>query len=378
MKDIKKFHVTLPIIRKKVNKPKTATFKGYLHFVCNKYGVIFDWKIEFTRITVDLMTTEAWFKSKSVESNFFRRETLFGKIGLKQIPRPTTQDHLLKELNPSQIEKVNEYFNNRDLYKSTIKNIIAVLKGSNKRGEAKKPNSAEMVIDSDGAIKNFTILLDHLIMDKGVLYNSAMIGAKELPFYEFVCLNKQIKAAFEYMQSPKTLGDWNTYLIGIEKYYKEFNEDCEMVEFLTSKARTKFTSNIEKIEKLPFNFKNKGDYKKDFIRCHIYEVKHLKAKILEAIRDNVDNEKRKEKEVESYLSMISDPDNFIPLPQELHNRFDSNLFTYRTNGLVKPLNEDGRFYVEQRMSERFKRIPDEFLTRRRKQYLEYRNQNTIV
>ena len=361
---MRRYHIEILIIRSDFNKTNSSKFKGTLNFVSNKYGVIFDWKITFDEVWIDLFTTKSWFKEKT--TSFKRREALFNKLGLKQVERPSKSSNKLYKLNIEQIEQVNNYFNNRKEYNSTIKNILPILKGNNPGGEAKNPASGEMIIDTNSSIKNFVILFDDLVMKKKVSYNVAMIGAEDISFEHFCELNKELHEAFKFMQQAKSFRDFSNYLNNIKEYYRKFNIDDKEAERIAKKARSRFSKNVEEnIKELPFGFTKSAQFQK----CHIYEFHELRDKILEAIRE--------QRSTKQFEEMIADPENFLPLPEEVHRKFDSDWFTYKTNGEIYALNEDGYNYVQKELRDVFKVIPEKFLTERRKQYLEYRNQNSI-
>ena len=364
-----RYIVDIPIIRKNFHKTKAAKFKGILSLVTNKHGVIYDYKITFSEVHIDLYLTKSKYLKKDII--WKRGESLFCKLGLKQEIRPSEQDHKIIKLDEKQLTITNNFFNNRKKYDSTIKNIVGVLKGSNPNGEAEEPSRAEMVIMDDNIeANNFVILIDDLMMKQGVEYDHAIIGAQKISLDEFVKLNQTIKAAFDFMQKSKDYKSWNNYLDGIREYYKKYNTNVNYAEKIVAKARSAYNVNIDKnIKKFPFGFTDK----EDFTKCHIYECHDIRDLIIEALRN--------QKSYDKYENMIKDYENFIPLPGEIHRKFDQNYFTYKLDGNIYPINEKGFEYIKRKLevieNKKFKKLPDFFLTEKRKKYLSKRNENII-
>ena len=359
-----RYRVTIPFIRKQFNKTKSAKYKGDLVFISNKHGVIYDWKINFKEIHVDLFTTKSWFFKKS--SKFKIREKLFNEINLKQLERPLKSSNRIIKLDDFQVKTVNNFFNNRNKYNSTIKNIVGILKGNNPGGEAKKPSSAELIIDSNLNTKNFIILIDDLIMKEKLKFDVAIFGSKEMKLEKFIELNETLESAFNFMQQEKNENDFKEYLSNIKEYYKKYNENVKKVEKIIKSERTKYSTNIDKsIINFPFQFKNKSQFQK----CHIYQIHQIKEQMIYQLHEC--------KPIKEYIKMISDPQNFLPLTEEVHRKFDANDFTYKLDGTIWPLNELGLEFIKNQLDEKYKKIDDFFLNKQRKKYLECRNKNLI-
>ena len=361
-----RYRVTIPFIRKQFNKTKSAKYKGDLVFISNKHGVIYDWKINFKEIHVDIFTTKSWFLKKS--SKFKIREKLFNELGLKQIKRPLKSLNKIIKLNDSQVKTVNNFFNNRNKYNSTIKNIVGILKGNNPGGEAKKPSSAELIINSNLNTKNFIILIDDLMMkeklSEKIQFSVLCINVETIKLEDFIQLNETIESAFNFMQQEKDENDFKEYLFSIKKYYKKYNDNFKKAEEIIKSERSKYSKNIDKsIINFPFQFKNKSQFQK----CHIYQIHQIKEQMIYQLHEC--------KPIKKYIKMISDPQNFLPLTEEVHRKFDANDFTYKSDGRIWPLNELGHEFVNNELDEKYKKIDDFFLNKQRKKYLECRNKN---
>ncbi len=357
-----RYRVTIPFIRKQFNKTKSAKYKGDLVFISNKHGVIYDWKINFKEIHVDLFTTKSWFFKKS--SKFKIREKLFNELDLKQIKRPLKNSNKIIKLDDFQVKITNEFFNNRNKYNSTIKNIVGILKGNNPGGEAKKPSSAELIINLDLNTKNFIILIDDLIMKEKLKFDVAIFGSKTIELEKFIQLNETIESAFNFMQQEKDENDFKEYLSNIKEYYKKYNDNFKKVEKIIKSERSKYSKNIDKsIINFPFQFQNKSQFQK----CHIYQIHQIKEQMIYQLHEC--------KPIKKYIKMISDPQNFLPLTEEVHRKFDANDFTYKLDGTIWPLNELGHEFVKNELNQKYKKIDDFFLNEQRKKYLECRNKN---
>ena len=359
-----RYKVKIPFIRKQFNKTKSAKYKGYLVFISNKHGVIYDWKINFKEIHIDIFTTKSWFFKKS--SKFEIRKKLFNELGLKQLQRPLKNSNKIIKLNDFQVKITNEFFNNRNKYNSTIKNILAILKGNNPGGEAKKPSSAELIIDWDLNTKNFIILIDDLIMKEKLKFNVAILGSEVITFKKFIKLNKTLENAFDFMQQEKDEKNFKEYLSNIKDYYKKYNDNVKKVERIIKSERSKYSTNIDKtINNFPFQFKDKSQFQK----CHIYEIHQIKEQMIYNLHEY--------KPIKNLKKMISDPQNFLPLTEEVHRKFDSNYFTYKLDGTIWPVNELGFEFIKNELDKKYKKIDSFFLSKQRKKYLEYRNKNLI-
>jgi hypothetical protein len=294
---------------------------------------------------------------------------LFDELNIYQEKRPNKNSNLIIKLNKNQIKIVNNFFNDRKKYNSTIKMIVGILKGNNPAGEAKKPSSAELVIDSKLNIKNFTILIDDLMMKEKIEkteFNSAILGAQKIKLEKFIELNDELKNAFKFMQKSKNNQEFQTYLSNIKDYYKKYNEHIKKVEKLIKNERAKYSRNIDKnVKFFPFKFKNKSQFQK----AHIYPVHKIKEKMIYALREN--------KKYEKLIAMISDYQNFIPLEESHHRKFDSNYFTYKKNGKIKELSKKGYDYIKNNVDKKYFKIDFFFLNKKRKKYLILRNKINI-
>lgn len=359
----------IPIIRKNFDTTNSAKFKGDISIISNEHGIIMDWKIIFHEVWIDTFTTPEWFKFKPSIFNY--RNKIFELLDLKQVPRPRKTSNNLIKLTSEQVDKLNTFFNDRNVYSSTIKMIVGILKGNNPGGEAKKPSSAEMVINSDQVnLKNFVILLDDLMFRYKGNFESLNVWAKEISLNDFTNLNSTVKKAFDFMQKSKSEIDFKIYLDNIKSYYKNYNNYARDGEKFAIEARKKYASAVEekyKGKQLPFNFSTSMQYQK----CHIYEYHILRNKVIDSLYE--DNKELMKK----YLGMISDPENFLPLPEEIHRQFDKDLFTYKLNGEIYPIDEKGMEYVKNIVDDKYKQIPFWFMTGKRKKYFEMRNQNII-
>ena len=379
-----RFHVSLPIISKSLanwekKTSRSAKFKGKLEWVSNKHGVIYDWKIKLDYIELDLYTTLAWFTNNCNPFNI--RKKLFKELEMKQCPRPSKTSNKLVILNKNQIKIVNDFFNNRQKYTSTIKNIVAILKGNNPGGEVKNPSSAEMIIDSIKNLKykNFVILIDDLVMKKRDVYNENYDPydvyeeyyqfSDPISFEEFCQLNPHLEIVFNWFQTSMTQEKYKRYLQGIKEFYKKYNSAIDIITKKCNLARSKYSNNVDKLLEIIENYNGHlpfGIPRDKLQKCHIEDVHHLKDLAIYAYREN--------KSYKEYIERIADPNNFIPLPEDIHRKFDKNYFTYDTNGHAYPIKipEGEKFLNEYKDMQQYKQIPKDFLTKERIAYIKRR------
>ncbi|MCP4336857.1 MAG: hypothetical protein GY679_03345 [Mycoplasma sp.] len=363
--------VSIPIIRRDFDKTNSSRFKGDIEIISNDKGIIFDWKVNFTYVEIDLYSTPSWFKKKN--QNFLRRKSFLNLLMIEQEPRPTTSSNKLKELNSEQLKILNNFLNNRTMYSSTIKNIVAFLKGNNPGGEAKNPKSAEMIIDSKktlNSFENFVILFDDLMIKKNHrdssknLFDLYSLSAETISLEDFSRLNNNLYKAFEYMQKEKEPTDFEVYLQNIKDYYLQFNNFVDKATKIVNKARSRYSKNIDKyVVKLPFGLEEKSQFQK----AHIIDVHKLKIKIVDALIEN--------KGYERIINLIEDPQNFIPLIESIHRQFDQNNISYNQNGEMIALNNKGQDFIDKYVGENFKYIDEFFWTEKRKEYIKERNHN---
>ncbi len=168
--------------------------------------------------------------------------------------------HELINIEGEDLKKINGFLNNRSEYFSTIKNIVAFLKGSNPAGEAKKPKAAEMIVDTSVTslelIENFVILLDKLMIEKNHrdwktnLFDAYFVGAEEIDFLDFIKLNDQLYEAFKYMQKAKDPIGFKIYLGSIKAYYMKYNNLVSRATKIVESARGKYVRKIDKSLKI--------------------------------------------------------------------------------------------------------------------------------
>lgn len=233
-----------------------------------------------------------------------------------------------------------------------------------------------MIIDSEKInIKNFVILLDDLMNFELFDFEACKIGCETICLNEYINLNDNLKAAFEYMQKEKQIESFSEYLKNIKKYNKTYNEFSRKGDEIARKERAKYGINIRKYYsdkdiQLPFGYSINDNSL--YQMCHIFEYKNLKDLLIISLYngDKVG--------VEKYRKMISDYENFIPLPEHIHRKFDRNYFTYNDNGELIVINEIGKEFVDAYKDtlEKFKVINRTFLSNQKIEY--FRKRNSLI
>ena len=357
---MKYFITKIPVIRRDFEKTKSAKFKADIEIVSNDEGIIYAWNIIFSECWIDVESTPAWFNKKT--SLFKKREELFKAIKLKQVKRPSRTHHALVSLNEDNLKQLNQYINKN--YDSTIKNVVGLLKGSNPKGEAGDPTSAEIVVN-DGTNSNFVILIDDLMPIRNKSFKPYAIGATVKPFMDYVNTNDDISMAYELMQEPKSIEEYRIYLSSIKAVVAKGRRDIQAIKTTLSNYRNVFSKNIDKyVKKFPFGFVDSSDFQK----AHIEESHTVEGDIIDLSK----NMNHKEA-CERHKKTLTDPNNFIPLTNEVHRKFDSYDITYNSEGAMVGLTEKGKEMMKRGSFAKYLVIDEWFMNKRRIEYFSLRN-----
>ncbi|WP_420330415.1 MAG4270 family putative restriction endonuclease [Mycoplasmopsis felis] len=117
-----------------------------------------------------------------------------------------------------------------------------------------------------------------------------------------------------------------------------------------------------------------GNAGKTTERAHIYPVSRIKEEVISKIIN--ENKDLDSLEIQKKLDEISDINNYINLPSELHTLFDSNLFTYNEySGMLQiyNYNEEIDDYYINWLKTKFNKIPDIHFNKERRRYFTLRN-----
>lgn len=130
-------------------------------------GIFLDWNVNFKTVIIEQYCTNPDPITSGYKYSFKIRQELFPQLGIENIQRTSKRKESSKVIivNNEQLKVFNEYFNSNK-YKSTFKNIIAIIQGSNPSGERSNPESAYWLFYDEKDIENkfnFNILITLLL-----------------------------------------------------------------------------------------------------------------------------------------------------------------------------------------------------------------------
>lgn len=372
------FHWSEIEIRSKnynLENSKASKYSGKLKFIFGDLGIIYNKKIEFDNLEIDLETTASWFELKN--SMYKLREKLFFKLNLKQHPRPKKNSNNIKRLNKEEIKKVNDFINNNNEYYSTIKGIDALFSGNNPAGERKNPKASPLFGIHKGKNYNIATFFKFYYLDFNSIFftkngdpnNDDFINGiyrirPKTDFEDYIekYLPKDSKESFSEFQNPSSQELWDLAKKNLKENLKNNKDIAREVDSWVIKARAKFSKEAC-FEVFPVN-------KLETEKAHIIPVFYLRRKM-------IDSKMKKDIEkFDSYFNDISNKDNYLNLVNSIHKLFDKKIFTYsEKNGKIKILDENYKNQIDElnkRYEEKFLRIPEKFLTNGRLSYLKKR------
>lgn len=333
-------------------KNNSGKCEGSIYFdVFDQTGEILNWYIKFKKIKIDTYTTPSWFEKNN--SNFRYRESLFKVIWndtITQEKRPSQKSNNIFELNDTQIKLVNEWFESN--YKSTFKNIIAIISGNNPTGSFTDPNAAQMYISNDNIDekyrKNFIMFFDRI-------WKITKDSNKETSFFENYKL-EPIKIG--YIDFLKNKNDTLINLLDELCGYNKVNKNSMTKQYILN-IENKFGPLIKSKQQL----KNKiSEYRnsKNLPNLNYFEISsttsqkaHIKGVSLiqkekfeelnqlcnlHFFKNKLSEEKYMEKKNEIFDSTkkeIMCKDNLLKMSPNIHILFDDDYFTYSSeNGNI--------------------------------------------
>ncbi|WP_406615713.1 MAG4270 family putative restriction endonuclease [Mycoplasmopsis hyopharyngis] len=373
----------------KKSKTKSASCKGTLHFFVNQLnGSILKWYVTFSEVNLDLLTTESWFGLEN--SNFRARESLFKAVfGNDTCQKARTKENRneIKELENDELIKLNKWF--RQNYKSTFKNIIAILSGNNPTGSFSSPKNAQVQITNEKNIStneagNFIMFFDQ-IKDLTYSYidqiNEDVQEAKET-YIEF------IKSSCDENKEPIFAFLKNMFVL-LTKEEQKTREELKSLQNKIKNVIGKLILEKQKVFAKINTYRNSASKRKVQVftidnsnikpeNAHIKNVSDIKNEIWNKILQLVKINDKKiglsnlntDKFLEKAKQEIDCDDNLLNLTPNVHQMFDKNVFTYDS--------ENGKIIWSQNaksteIEKNFEKIPDQFLTKERKKFLKQRN-----
>ncbi|MDR2624656.1 MAG: hypothetical protein LBC39_08885 [Methanobrevibacter sp.] len=183
---------------------------------------------------------------------------MLSKLGFIQRPRQNTKHHVLKALNDEQIKQINEYFNSPN-YKSTLYNIVMLLKGSNPSGSLKKPKSSQLKVITDTYNYGINIFFHYFLKTERNEKTKEMwsdlekynVQKKDIEQYlnEFVFYKKIL----EKLNSNRTERETEELLDDIKLKLKTLDGDIKKIKEKSVKLYNEYSKKIKNI------FNNKSE-----------------------------------------------------------------------------------------------------------------------
>ncbi|CBH40661.1 MAG4270 family putative restriction endonuclease [Mycoplasmopsis agalactiae] len=396
-KSIRKYRLNFATRSLNNKKSNSAKAKGYIDLYIDTFDEIMYlayWKINFDYLIIDQYTTRSWFECQN--SNFKSRNSLFNKLNISQHPRPSRSANLLYELNPQELEITNSWFNSK-AYKSTLKNIISIIKGNNAGGSFSSPKAAEIIctnLNNDNEVykENLIMFLDNIDFKNSFItdVNESNIENYDLTWaQEPININALIgliKTNSKYKPYEMLL-DLTSNLEKEASTRKEnFNMQKEFINQLiketstTGRAMLLANQDITR-KRASASRMNINVFEEDYYtyeNAHIYDVKAIKNRLSELISKNFQKHKTSARQIinsnecQSVLNLVNDENNLINLPKQVHDWFDDNRFTYDQNGILVLL-DDTLKVDEYNEFKKCTKIPFSFLNNRRKEFINLRN-----
>lgn len=368
--------------KSKKTKTKGAYFSGKIYIKNDQNSMIHDYYIIFDKVGIDIMTTDSWFEKKT--PSFRIREKVFEYVGLeKQEKRNGIRtNHKIRELSEEELLKFNESMNSIAKNKTTVKNFIGIIKGSNPSGEIKNPKSAQMIIgDEDSKYRNFLPVLDKLIeievekdakeekIDMQTIKEAIDIWSnfENQDINSFFNNNSLLKSIINKIQKGSSEKEKKEIYKNLDSLLDKYNQKNKWIKNKIVENRSLYAKNIN--AKSAFDNNKKADIEEN---AHIYAVKWIKKEIMKIMMKVKDDKTSWEnnKEIKNQLKKVSDPYNYLNLAPTEHARFDKLHFTYLEDGRISILN--GSLNILE-IKEKYHRINPNYLTEKTKKYIQERN-----
>lgn len=369
--------LTLSFKRNTQKTTKSADFEGIITFMIDEVGIVYDFEINFNKLTLVPETQPTiWNQNSNIRKI---RDVLFKELKdvkiIQKIREKRTNNPI--KISTDDLKIVNNFFNDRTKYNSTILNIIGILTGTNPSGSFKDFTKVQMICPDPAAssLKYFVKLIDAVYV-RGITYdedieileitpteflatekNSGRIGE----IYNFFIKDRSKMSSIEIAREFEQMENMCEKYIG---YYPDIKDESVKRRQL---YRVKLSSNKE-YEMSAFD---KMDENEIYHKCHIKEVKDI---VVEAMQARMTG-----KEWKAILDQIDETNNFIPLPASLHDKFDRRWFTYDKNGELVWLDDTKKKYYDDVIQKAFpyaSKINKEFLKGKEK-YLKYRNNQNL-
>lgn len=359
---------------------KNETEIKYILLIDSITNFIYDYKIEFKKLKLRLFTTPSHQKTKSKNSALILRMRIFDILKIKhsfaenkKIKKLNLQEHY--HLNSNEINKLNLFLKSYDLKNITFQNIEYIINGSNPSGQG----SGKAYLYTKIKNKEYALgfLLQSINKCKSQKWSNYIQKQEWNDFIENKWIhlsNKNNVTNFEdLLEQDSTLSNYFYSFNYFPKDWKKNKENLyktllfrknseESFKKIIQSKRNEYKKNIE--SKFESNLNNliqlffKSETNVNFEYAHIKPVFLIKKEFISS-SNNL-----------NILDEISDPNNFLPLPIEIHRYYDDKNLYWDINGNMIVLNDEKipNSYIE------FQKINKTILNNSIKKYLEeYKN-----
>ncbi len=323
--------VTLDVYNVYKGQETQGTFK----FLFDNQELIHDFRIEFKKVCIQLTTTAKHFEGKNVKKSWFLfRDKILKELGL---PHYSASEHRKthKILNIEQIKKLNNIFNKHlKTERLTLKSINYILFGSNSSGEEGSPKKAQFKIFYRNQKYAFASFIQSLILsleESKLLFEKVQcVNINQYSFNDWIVnRNPEFIDNFEWFNiEGHTVWQWKNKL----KRWRERNTKQirikQDLDILVRRKRCELEKNVGSRDQFYMNFWEKYHSGNQVQLAHIYPVYMSRQKCFTTQRN----------QWARHLNEISDQNNIMPLPTQLHKNYDDKKIYWKVNGELQKIN----------------------------------------
>lgn len=297
------------------------------YLLVDSSNFIHDYKIKFQQIYITPYTTPAHQITKP--SSLLMRKNFLLQLGMQNSFENIKPKKYTLITNNKTIDKINEWsFHNRwnDIQ---FQQIEYLLRGSNSSGQGNGKGYLKLTYKGQKHVFGFFIKELNIYNKIKNVYTNISYKQVWDKYKDFNTLDKKAISFDTWMDSEKRLRDLFTEFVCSPKEWKQIKEDFRKkfqklineyigLEKIISNYRQEYSKNIErKYQNLINEFFNINYSKNDY--AHIKPVWYIKKEFLENKKDII-------------LKQISNPNNFLPLPSDVHRMYDDYYFYWNVNG----------------------------------------------
>lgn len=323
--------VTLDVYNVYKGEETQGTFK----FLFDNQELIHDFRVEWKKVCIQLTTTASHFEGKNVKKSWFLfRDKILNELGL---PHYSSNNHekTHKILNIEEIKKLSNIFNEHlKTERLTLKSINYILFGSNSSGEEGSPKKAQFKIFYKNQKYAFASFIQSLILplEESELFFDKIkdINIHRYSFNDWIVnRSPEFIDNFEWFNiEGHSIDQWKNKLkrwIGRNNRQRRIKQDLDA---LVRRKRQELERNISDRNTFYTNFWEKQHSGNQIQLAHIYPVYMSRKKCFSIGRERW----------AIHLNEISDKNNVMPLPAQLHINYDDKKIYWKLNGELQKIN----------------------------------------